>query len=48
MQLLKQAQALLNFDSQSPFAVNILDAVVNTIYRGQSGAVSYSDFISTR
>ena len=26
MQLLKPAQALLNFDSQSPFAVSILDA----------------------
>jgi hypothetical protein len=41
MQLLEQAQTLLNFDSQSPFDVNILDAVINTMYRGQGDAVSY-------
>ncbi|CAF3763002.1 unnamed protein product [Rotaria socialis] len=35
MQLLEQAQTLLNFDGQSPFDVNVLDAVVNTMYRGQ-------------
>lgn len=40
MQLLEQAQTLLNFDGQSPFDVNILDAVVNTMYRGQGDAVS--------
>ncbi len=41
MQLLEQAQTLLNFDGQAPFDVNILDAVVNTMYRGQGDAVSY-------
>jgi exportin-1 len=41
MQLLEQAQTLLNFDGQSPFDVNILDAVVNTMYRGQGDAVNY-------
>jgi len=41
MQLFEQAQTLLNFDGQSPFDVNILDAVVNTMYRGQGDAVSY-------
>jgi hypothetical protein len=40
MQLLEQAQALLNFDGQAPFDVNTLDAVVNTMYRGQGDAVS--------
>ena len=42
MQLLEQAQTLLNFDGQTPFDVNILDAVVNTMYRGQGDAVSFS------
>jgi hypothetical protein len=46
MQLLEQAQTLLNFDGQSPFDVNILDAVVNTMYRGQGDAVSYFKFFS--
>ena len=41
MQLLEQAQALLNFDGQAPFDVNTLDAVVNTMYRGQGDAVSH-------
>ncbi len=41
MQLLEQAQALLNFDGQTNFDVNILDAVINTMYRGQGDAVSY-------
>jgi hypothetical protein len=40
MQLLEQAQTLLNFDGSAPFDVNILDAVVNTMYRGQGDAVS--------
>lgn len=40
MQLLEQAQSLLNFDGQAPFDVNVLDAVVNTMYRGQGDAVS--------
>ena len=40
MQLLEQAQSLLNFDSQATFDVNILDAVINTMYRGQGDAVS--------
>ena len=44
MQLLEQAQTLLNFDSQSPFDVNILDAVINTMYRGHGDAVSYFFF----
>ena len=39
MQLLEQAQTLLNFDGQTPFDVNILDAVINTMYRGQGDAV---------
>ena len=39
MQLLEQAQSLLNFDGQTPFDVNILDAVINTMYRGQGDAV---------
>ena len=38
MQLLEQAQTLLNFDGQTPFDVNILDAVINTMYRGQGDA----------
>jgi hypothetical protein len=42
MQLLEQAQSLLNFDGQTTFDVNILDAVINTMYRGQGDAVSYS------
>ena len=40
MQLLEQAQSLLNFDSQTTFDVNVLDAVINTMYRGQGDAVS--------
>jgi hypothetical protein len=44
MQLLEQAQTLLNFDGQTTFDVNILDAVINTMYRGQGDAVSYSSF----
>jgi hypothetical protein len=40
MQLLEQAQALLNFDGQATFDVNVLDAVINTMYRGQGDAVS--------
>ena len=40
MQLLEQAQSLLNFDGQTTFDVNILDAVINTMYRGQGDAVS--------
>lgn len=40
MQLLEQAKTLLNFDGQTPFDVNILDAVINTMYRGQGEAVS--------
>lgn len=44
MQLLEQAQTLLNFDGQSPFDVNILDAAVNTMYRGQGDAVSSFKF----
>ena len=40
MQLLEQAQTLLNFDGQTPFDVNILDAVINAMYRGQGDAVS--------
>lgn len=39
MQLLEQAKSLLNFDGTTPFDVNILDAVVNTMYRGQGDAV---------
>ena len=39
MQLPEQAQTLLHFDSQIPFDVNTLDAVVNTMYRGQGDAV---------
>ena len=39
MQLLEQAQTLLNFDQQTTFDVNILDAVVQTMYRGQGDAV---------
>ena len=46
MQLLEQAQTLLNFDGQSPFDVNTLDAVVNTMYRGQGDAVSYFNSVS--
>jgi len=42
MQLLEQAQSLLNFDGQTTFDVNVLDAVINTMYRGQGDAVSYS------
>jgi hypothetical protein len=42
MQLLEQAQSLLNFDGQATFDVNVLDAVINTMYRGQGDAVSYS------
>lgn len=38
MQLLEQAQSLLNFDSQTTFDVNVLDAVINTMYRGQGDA----------
>ncbi len=45
MQLFEQAQTLLNFDGQSPFDVNILDAVINTMYRGQGDAVSYFNSI---
>jgi hypothetical protein len=41
MQLLEQAQSLLNFDGQTTFDVNVLDAVINTMYRGQGDAVSY-------
>jgi hypothetical protein len=48
MQLLEQAQALLNFDGQAPFDVNILDAVINTMYRGQGDAVSSSKIFSFR
>ena len=40
MQLLEQAQSLLNFDGQATFDVNVLDAVINTMYRGQGDAVS--------
>lgn len=39
MQLLEQAQTLLNFDGQTPFDVNVLDTVINTMYRGQGDAV---------
>jgi hypothetical protein len=46
MQLFEQAQTLLNFDGQSPFDVNILDAVINTMYRGQGDAVSYFNSFS--
>jgi hypothetical protein len=42
MQLLEQAQSLLNFDGQTTFDVNVLDAVINTMYRGQGDAVSTS------
>ncbi|CAF4075046.1 unnamed protein product [Rotaria sp. Silwood2] len=35
MQLLEQAQSLLNFDAQKTFDVNVLDAVINAMYRGQ-------------
>jgi hypothetical protein len=42
MQLLEQAQSLLNFDSQTTFDVNVLDAVINTMYRGQGDAVRTS------
>ncbi|CAF1173283.1 unnamed protein product [Adineta steineri] len=38
MQLIEQAQTLLNFDNQATFDVNILDAVINTMYRGQGDA----------
>jgi len=41
MQLLEQAQSLLNFDGQTTFDVNVLDAVINTMYRGQGDAVCY-------
>ena len=42
MQLLEQAQSLLNFDGQTTFDVNVLDAVINTMYRGHGDAVCYT------